>query len=104
MTPTQLPLIEGLVDEPVVRKPRVNCLQEILLEVMNERKLTLAEIQKGTGISWATIISWHEGTYNSQRADKNLLKLAQFLNLNLSYLLFGIGDESPLVEKFNNPA
>lgn len=82
-------------------KPKVNCLQDILIEVMNERGLTDAQIVKATGIAWSTYFGWVSGQTATQLADKNLLKLAQYLNLSIEYLCFGIGTDDPRFEEFD---
>lgn len=84
-------------DEPK-KKEKVNILQEMLAEIMSERNITPAEVQKATGIPWGTIHSWMVGSVDCQKADKNLLKLAQYLNVSLFYLLYGIGSDDPYFE------
>jgi hypothetical protein len=82
------------------KKPRINILQDIFLELLEERKVTLSQVQKATEIKWGTLMGWHDGSVRSQMADKNLLRLAQFFNVSLEYLCFGIGDDSEAYEKF----
>lgn len=95
-SPDELPQ----TDEPK-RKPRVNCLQDMLIEIMNERGLKDAEIVKATNIPWATFHGWVSGEVSCQLADQNLLRLAQFLNVSLEYLVYGIGDDDPYFNKFD---
>lgn len=90
-------------DEPK-KKPRVNCLQDMLLELMDERHISLAMIQKATSIPWATLQGWHDGSVNSQLADRNLLKLAQFFNVSLAFLVYGLGDSDPAFNEFGEGA
>lgn len=87
-------------DEPKKQRPKVNCLQDILLELMDERKIAPVEIQKATGIPWATLHGWIVGDVATQKTDKNLLELARFFNVSLEYLCFGIGDDAPVREDF----
>jgi transcriptional regulator with XRE-family HTH domain len=93
--------IELPVTDTKKEKPRINCLVEMLAEIMSERKLTDAQIVKATGIPFSTWDGWTKGKVNTQLADKNLLKLAQYLNVSLFYLLYGIGDDSPVFDKFD---
>jgi hypothetical protein len=97
LPPEQLPQ----TDEPKKRE-RVNCLQDMLLELMHERKISLATIQKTTGIPWPTLIGWHSGDVACQMADKNLLALARFFNVSLEYLVYGIGDDAPAFGSLSN--
>jgi hypothetical protein len=103
MEDTQIPLISDLpvTDEPKSKqRPRINCLQDMLLELMDERNVTPAQIQKATGIPWGTLAAWISGSVNCQLADQNLLKLARFFNVDLFYLLYGIGDGSEYFKEF----
>lgn len=86
-------------DEPK-KKEKVNCLQDILLELMDERNINPAEIVRATQIPWGTFHGWMCGDVICQKADKNLLKLAQFFNVRLEYLIYGIGDDSAAFEEF----
>ncbi len=96
---TGMPIDLPVTDE-AKRKPSINCLQDVLLDLMDERKVSLSQIQKATGIKWSTLMGWHDGAVTSQLADKNLLMLAQFFNVSLEFLIYGIGDESPRFEEF----
>lgn len=82
------------------KKESINCLQDIFIELLDDRKVQLADVQRGTGIAWGTIHGWYCGDVKSQLADKNLLKLAQFFNVSIEYLCFGIGDDKEAFEKF----
>nr|BDT27281.1 hypothetical protein BHI3_07470 [Bacteriovorax sp. HI3] len=100
----QMPLFEELkMDNPEGKKvqEKVNVLQEMLLELMDERKVTLSQIQKETGIPWGTLMDWHNGDTNVQKLDKNILKLAQFFNVHIHYLVYGIGTDEPAFEGNN---
>lgn len=79
------------------KKPRVNCLQETVIEFMDEFNLKDADVIRGTGIKWPTWHGWITGDVNCQLADQNLFKLWMFVNkfkkISLEYLLYGIGDD-----------
>lgn len=97
----QIPLFDDIpMDNPDGRKVRekVNVLQDMLLELMDERKVSLAQIQKETGIPWGTLMGWHNGDVNVQKLDSNILKLAQFFNVHIHYLVYGIGSDDPAFE------
>jgi hypothetical protein len=97
---TLLSMDEMPVTDEKEEKPRVNCLQEMFIELLDERKLQLVDVQKGTEIPWGTIYAWYCGDVRAQLADRNLLKLAQFFNVSLEYLCFGIGEDFEAFEKF----
>jgi hypothetical protein len=97
LAPEEMP-----VTDEAKKKPRINCLQEMLLELMDRDKVELVDIQKATGIKWPTLYGWYKGEVNAQMADENLLKLAKFFNVSLEYMCFGIGDDSPRYEEFDN--
>lgn len=91
----QVPMFSDLPETDAPKaKPRINCLQDILLELMDERKVNPAQIQKTTGIPWSTLQGWITGSVSAQLADKNVLSLARYFSVSLEYLLFGIGDDS----------
>lgn len=108
-----LPVYQDDLDRIKAKKKRVNALQEMLIELMNgdldengklvpggRKPTSLADVQKGTNIAWGTLHGWYKGDVSAQLADENLLKLAQFFNVSLEYLCFGIGDDSKAFEKF----
>lgn len=98
-----IPMFDYLpqTDEPK-KTPSVNCLQEILNELMDVNKVEAADIHRATGIAYTTIHDWIHGNVRAQLADRNLLKLAQYFNVSLEYLCFGIGDSVPVFEKFKD--
>lgn len=104
MTAENLPMPITLpqTDEPKKKVEKFNCLQEILAELMSERSIEMAEIVKATGIKFPTLHDWVKGNVQAQMVDKNLLKLAQFFNVSLEYLCFGIGDPDEAFEKFKS--
>jgi transcriptional regulator with XRE-family HTH domain len=69
---------------------------------MNERGLRDSEVVKATGIPFSTFHGWVTGDVGAQLADRNLLKLAQFLNVTLEYLCFGVGSDEPAHISFEN--
>lgn len=72
-----------------------NCLQDILLELMEDRRIEPRHIHTATGISYATLSDWILGNKKCQKLDGRILSLAKFFNVSIHYLAFGIGDESP---------
>lgn len=72
-----------------------NCFQDILLEVMAERKLSDKDVVSATGITWAVWHGWITGRTRIQMLDGNMLALSRFLNLSINYLAFGVGDSEP---------
>lgn len=75
-----------------------NCLQDILIELLDERKIQLSQIQKEADLSWATLWGWYSGSTKTPMLDMNILKLARFLNVSIEYLCYGIGDDGPRYE------
>lgn len=100
----QLPLIENIpMDNPDgKKKKKVNALQDILIELMEDREVELTDIQKATKIPWGTLMGWYTGEVKAQLLDENILKLAQFFNVHIHYLAYGIGDDGPAFETNNN--
>lgn len=81
--------MDNIVDERGID----NCLQDMFLELMNERKCTLADIQRDTGIPFGTIYAWYRGEVRAQLLDRNVLALARYFDVTLEYLAFGIGQD-----------
>jgi hypothetical protein len=106
MTEETLPLIPDLpvyqedLDRLKEKRPKVNQLQEMVIELMNKRGLRDADIIKATGIPWGTWHGWISGDVNAQMADKNLFKIFKFFNVHLEYLLYGVGSDEPAYEQF----
>jgi response regulator of citrate/malate metabolism len=67
-----------------VIKEGCNCLSEILLELMNERKIEAADIHKATGISHSTLHDYINFKTKTQRLDGNIA--------------FGIGEPDPVFD------
>jgi hypothetical protein len=103
MDKEQVPLLPAeelpQTDPAKPKKEKVNCLQDMMIEIMNERKIELAEIQRETGIPWGTLYAWYSGEVSAQLLDRNILKLAQFFNVSIHYLGFGIGEDENVFEK-----
>jgi hypothetical protein len=82
---------------------QTNVMQESILEFMAKFKLKDVDMVNGTGIPWGTYYPIITGETEAPLADKNLLRLWQFMNkfavVPLHWLLFGIGDMEPLPEK-----
>lgn len=74
---------------------KANCLLEMVAELMDERKISMADIQKATGIPWATLHDWLVAG-RVQTLDGNMLALSKFFNCSINYLAFGIGDPDPI--------
>ena len=58
----------------------------------------LSGLAKKTGVPIQTLDDWYNGR-TVPLVSKNLLTLAQFFNVHLHYLCFGIGNDAPA---FNN--
>lgn len=98
----ELPVYQEDLDKIKTKKRPSNCLQEIVIELMNERGLKDADIIRATGIAWGTWMGWVNGDVGSQLADENLKKLMHFFNVHLEYLVYGIGDGRPMSDDFKN--
>ena len=80
------------------RNLKALCLQDILLELMDEWKVSMAEIQRETLIPWGTLSNWIiDG--KTPVLDRNILALSKFFNCSINYLAFGIGEEPIKPEK-----
>lgn len=98
----ELPVYQEDLDKIKAKKPKFNCLQDQFIELLNSRKVELAEVQRATKIPWGTLQGWYAGDVNCQMADGNLLALARFFNVTVDYLVYGIGDDTPAYEKIDN--
>lgn len=97
----ELPIYQEDLERIKNKKQSVNCLQEIFAELMEKRKVSLAEVQKETKIPWGTLHGWMKGEVEAQKADRNLLALAQYFKVSLEYLVYGIGSDEPVFETFD---
>jgi hypothetical protein len=84
----------------------VNCLSEILRELIDEWKISLADVQRGTGIAWPTLQGYFSGKVKTQMLDGNILALSKFFGCSINYLAFGIGEEpiKPEAPEFDQAA
>lgn len=80
-------------DEPKKKREKVNCLQDILIELMERDKVGLADVQKETGIPWGSLYGWYKGDVQAQLLDWNIFKLAKYFNVSIHYLAFGVGTD-----------
>ena len=98
LNPEELPQ----TDEPKSKKPKVNCLGQVLRELMDDIGLRDADVVKATGIPFSSFHGWITDDVNSQLADQNLFKLWQFINkykkVPLEYLVYGVGDTEEIEE------
>jgi hypothetical protein len=104
MTLDQVPMFTELpMDNPDAHKEKpINILQDQFVYLMDRDKVQLADIQKTTGIPFTTLYDWYRGNVVAQKADKNLLTLAQYFKVTLEFLCFGIGDDIPFYETFES--
>lgn len=91
-----LPVYQDDLAKIKAKKPQVNALQEIVIEIMNELGLKDVEVVKETKIPFTTFYDWVSGQTRTQLADENLLKLFVFFrekmpDLTLEYLIYGTG-------------
>lgn len=79
-------------DEPKKREKKVsiNILQENLLKLMARDKVTLAEVQKETGVAWGSLYSYYKGSVSAQLLDINVKEIADFFDVSCDFLAFGI--------------
>lgn len=88
----QLPV----TDEGKPKKETPNCLQDQLIEIMNELKIKDADLVRATGVPFTTIFDWVSGSVDCQLTDGNLFKVWMYLNkfkrISLQYLVYGIGE------------
>lgn len=102
----QVALFESIPQDAVVFKKIKkfnNCVSDIFHEVISERKISLARVQKDTEIPFPTLDDWIKGR-TIPLTDENIMILARYLNLDLEYLLFGIGSESSIEVRINRIA
>ncbi len=76
-----------------------NCLSEILRELMDERGIEPKHIYEATGIPFSSISDWYLGKVKAQTLNGNILALAQFFNVSIHYLAFGIGSDDPVFDE-----
>lgn len=64
---------------------------EIFEKVIQEKGLTVADVSRGTGINQSTFSNWN--TRRNLITGENAIKIAQFLNISLDYLMTGFVKE-----------
>lgn len=89
----KFPLDLPQTDEPKEEKPRENCLQEMILEIMNERGLKDAEVVKAINVPFSTWHGWISGEVRAPLLDGNLKRTWKLFNVPLEYLCFGVGED-----------
>lgn len=78
-----------------------NCLSDMLLELMNERLVEARDMSRATGIPECTLHGWVNYITKCHRMDGSILALAKLFNVSIHYLVFGMGDESPVFGEEN---
>ncbi len=69
----------------------------VLTEIFRERRLTIKEVAKASGVPASTLSEW-----KLNRAPKNpeqALKVAEALDISLHFLLFGVEDRQEPLQK-----
>lgn len=90
---TLVPIEELPATDPAKKKEKkvsINILQENLLRLMDRDKVELATIQKATGCPWGTLYGFYKGSVTAQLLDLNIKELADFFDVSVDYLAFGI--------------
>ena len=64
---------------------------EIFEKVIQEKGLTVADVSRGTGINQSTFSNWN--TRRNLITGEIAIKIAQFLNISLDYLMTGSARE-----------
>lgn len=86
---TLVPIEELPQTEEKKVKVRVNNLQENFIFLIEQKKCSLADVQKETLIPWATIFGWFKGGVSTQLLDLNVKELASFFEISIDELAFG---------------
>ncbi len=76
--------------------------REILTELIKERNLTLTDVSRESGVPLTTVWDWCNKERSCPMMGNNLLKIARYFNVNLMYLLFGIGEKESLFLPFSD--
>ncbi|MBF31887.1 MAG: hypothetical protein CL529_12020 [Aequorivita sp.] len=66
-------------------------ISEILEKLLKAKSITMVELSERTGIKYGRIVSWRHK--NNPKVGPEIMICAIFLNVSLSYLLFG--EEEP---------
>lgn len=72
-------------------------IAQTLSHLMESRRITLKEISKGTGVPLSSIAEWKKNNRNPKVEDAG--KVADFLGITLSHLLFGQEDRQEPLQK-----
>lgn len=96
----QLPFFENIpMDNPDGKKKKKkkygNCIGDVLREILEERKLSIAKIHKDTEIPFPTIDDWSKSK-SVPLTDENLYILKKYLGVSIEYLCYGTGIRSSL--------
>lgn len=92
----QLPLVSDIpMDNPDAllkkkKKRYTNCIGEILMELIEERKLSLAKVHRDTEIPFPTLDDWAKSK-SVPLTDENLMVLKNYFGVNIEYLCYGVG-------------
>lgn len=70
---------------------------KIFTKIVKEKRLTLKEISKATGVPASTLAEWQ--TNRTPKNPAQVQKVARFLGVSLHYLLFGEEDSEEPVQK-----
>lgn len=86
------------------KKPKTfrNCVADNFNEILFERDISLARVQKDTGIPFPTLDDWIKAR-TIPLTDDNLMVLARYLNVPLEFLCYGIGEEETIIKNENDP-
>lgn len=71
----------------IIAKPNNQGIAKTLNKKMKAKQLTLLQIQKDTGIPFSTLSNWKLGRHKSISLNKNLLKLASYLEVSIEELM-----------------
>lgn len=71
-----------------------------LKDIIKKRKLTITEISKGTNIPISNISEWAQG--RKPVLSEDLIRLADYLEVSLEYLITGKNKEDEIIENIIN--
>jgi len=71
-------------------------LGRVLTELLKERRLSLRELARASGVSASTLSEW---TTNRAPNPVKLKKVAEYLGVSVHFLLFGCEDNQNPIEK-----
>lgn len=77
-------------DEPKKKKVSINELQQNLIRLMERDRVELVDIHEATKIHFTTIYDWYKGKYSSQLLDINIKELADYFDVSVDFLAFGM--------------